>query len=91
MSKKKIIVSALAVLILVPAVLDAIRYLKPDTARKNQIQLQNTFPVSAATEIIFVYNACGGVYPGLIDFVHKEFFPETYSCNLCYQTFAPLV
>ncbi len=77
----------LAILLLVPAVLDAIRYLEPGAERKQHIQQQNSFPVSTATEIILVYNVWGGVYPGLVDFVHKEFFSKTYPCNLCYLTF----
>jgi hypothetical protein len=87
MSKKKIILSGVAALLLVPALFDAIRYLKSDADRKQLVQAQNSFPVSSATEIILVYNAWGGIYPGLVDFVHKEFFPKTYPCNLCYQTF----
>ncbi|MFN2439770.1 MAG: hypothetical protein ABR503_11265 [Chitinophagaceae bacterium] len=87
MKRKKMIWLGLAVLLLVPAVLDAIRYLKPGAEKKQPIQQQNSFPVSTAVEIILVYNAWGGIYPGLVDFVHKEFFPKTYPCNLCYLTF----
>ena len=87
MSKKKIILSGVAALLLVPALFDAIRYLKSDADRKQNVQAQNSFPVSSATEIILVYNAWGGIYPGLVDFINKEFFPASYPCNLCYQTF----
>ncbi len=87
MSKKKIILSVVAALLLVPALFDAIRYLKSDADRKQNVQAQNSFPVSSATEIILVYNAWGGIYPGLVDFINKEFFPASYPCNLCYQTF----
>ncbi len=76
-----------AALLLVPALFDAIRYLKSDADRKQNVQAQNSFPVSSATEIILVYNAWGGIYPGLVDFINKEFFPASYPCNLCYQTF----
>ncbi len=76
-----------AALLLLPALFDAIRYLKSDADRKQNVQAQNSFPVSSATEIILVYNAWGGIYPGLVDFVHKELFPKSYPCNLCYQTF----
>lgn len=69
------------------AIIDAVRYLKPDVEYKMQVLPQNTFPVSSANEIILVYNAWGGIYPGIVDFVHKEFFPKSYPCNLCYQTF----
>ena len=87
MSKKKIILSAVAALLLVPALFDAIRYLKSGADTQQNIQAQNSFPVSSATEIILVYNAWGGIYPGLVDFINKEFFPASYPCNLCYQTF----
>ena len=87
MSKKKIILSVVAALLLVPALFDAIRYLKSDADRKQNVQAQNSFPFSSATEIILVYNAWGGIYPGLVDFINKEFFPASYPCNLCYQTF----
>jgi len=87
MNKKKIILSGVAALLLVPALFDAIRYLKSDADRKQNVQAQNSFPVSSATEIILVYNAWGGIYPGLVDFINKEFFPASYPCNLCYQTF----
>ena len=87
MSKKKIILSGVVALLLVPALFDAIRYLKSDADRKQNVQAQNSFPVSSATEIILVYNAWGGIYPGLVDFINKEFFPASYPCNLCYQTF----
>ncbi len=76
-----------AALLLVPALFDAIRYLKSDADRKQNVQAQNSFPVSSAIEIILVYNAWGGIYPGLVDFINKEFFPASYPCNLCYQTF----
>ena len=87
MSKKKILLSVVAALLLVPALFDAIRYLKSDADRKQNVQAQNSFHVSSATEIILVYNAWGGIYPGLVDFINKEFFPASYPCNLCYQTF----
>ncbi len=87
MNKKKIILSGVAALLLVPALFDAVRYLKSDADRKQLVQAKNSFPVSSATEIILVYNAWGGIYPGLVDFINKEFFPASYPCNLCYQTF----
>ncbi len=87
MSKKKMIWSVFAALLLIIAVLDIIPYLKPDAERKQRIQPENTFPVSTANELFLVYNARTGIYPGLVDFVHKEFFPKSYPCNLCYQTF----
>ena len=71
----------------IAAILDAIRYLKPDAENKQKVQSQNTFPVSSAKEMILVYNAYGGIFPGIEDVIHKEFFPASYPCNLCYQTF----
>ena len=71
----------------IAAILDGIRYLKPDAENKQKVQSQNTFPVSSAKEIILVYNAYGGIYPGIEDVIHKEFFPASYPCNLCYLTF----
>ncbi len=76
-----------AAIVLFLALLDAVRYLKPDVEKKEIVHPANTFLVSSANEIILVYNAWGGIYPGLVDFVHKEFFPKSYPCNLCYQTF----
>lgn len=61
-----------AALLLVPALFDAIRYLKSDADRKQSVQAQNSFPVSSATEIILVYNAWGGIYPGLVDLSTKN-------------------
>ena len=87
MRKKKIIWLSVAAIVLLLALVDAVRYLKPDVEKKEIVQPANTFPVSSANEIILVYNAWGGIYPGLVDFVHKEFFPKSYPCNLCYQTF----
>ena len=87
MRKKKIIWLSVAAIVLLLASVDAVRYLKPDIEKKEIVQPANTFPVSSANEIILVYNAWGGIYPGLVDFVHKEFFPKSYPCNLCYQTF----
>ncbi len=87
MRKKKIIWLSVAAIVLLLALVDAVRYLKPDVEKKEIVQPANKFPVSSANEIILVYNAWGGIYPGLVDFVHKEFFPKSYPCNLCYQTF----
>ena len=88
MSNKKIIWLSVAGILLVPAVMDAIRYLKPDAEKEQTIQPYGSFPMSNAYELILVYNAWGGLYPGLVDFLHKELFPKSYPCNLCYQTFS---
>src|SRR5689334_20118258 len=37
-------------------------------------------------QLIFVYNADGGIFGTLADFAHKIFSPSTYSCNLCALT-----
>ncbi len=87
MSAKKIVWISVAAILLIAAIIDGIRYLKPDADNKQNVQQQSSFPVSSAKEMILVYNAWGGIYPGLVDFIHKEFFPKTYPCNLCYQTF----
>ncbi len=87
MSTKKLIGLVVATILLVGGILDGIRYLQPNAENKPYVQPQISFPVSSAKEIILVYNAWGGIYPGVVDFVHKEVFPKTYPCNLCYQTF----
>lgn len=87
MNKGSVIRISAAVLLIVPAVLDAIRFLKPDTEAKQAVLPPDSFAVSSATEVILVYNAYGGYYPGVVDIIRKEFFPESYPCNLCYQAF----
>lgn len=87
MSTKKIVWISVATILSIAAIMDAIRYLKPDAENKQTVQPQHTFPVNSAKEIILVYNAYGGIYPGIEDIIHKEFFPKSYPCNLCYQTF----
>jgi len=87
MSAKKIVWIIIAAILLIAAIIDGIRYLKPDVKNKQKIQQEGSFPVSSAKEMILVYNAYGGIYPGIVDFVHKEMFPKSYPCNLCYLTF----
>jgi hypothetical protein len=87
MTTKKIVWISIAGILSIAAIMDAIRYLKPDAENKQTVQPQHTFPVNSAKEIILVYNAYGGIYPGIEDIIHKEFFPKSYPCNLCYQTF----
>jgi hypothetical protein len=38
-------------------------------------------------ELIFVYNADGGIGDLLFDFFHKMFSPPTYPCSLCFITY----
>lgn len=87
LSKSKIIWLSIAGVLTVAAILDATRYARPEQENKSPVEQPTIFPVSSATEIVLVYNAYGGIYPGLIDFINKEFFPASYPCNLCYQTF----
>jgi len=87
MSAKKIVWISVAAILLIAAIIDGIRYLKPDVENKQKVQQQSSFPVSSAKEMILVYNAYGGIYPGIVDFVKKEIFPKSYPCNLCYLTF----
>ncbi|WP_207497237.1 hypothetical protein [Aridibaculum aurantiacum] len=87
MKRNRIVWTSIAGVILVAAVADAVRYLQPEAKPKQQVLPAATFPVSSATEIILVYNAYGGIYPSIADFINKEFFPASYPCNLCYITF----
>ena len=38
-------------------------------------------------QLIFVYNANGGLFSRLTDFAHKIVSPSTYACNLCALTY----
>lgn len=38
------------------------------------------------TQLIFVYNADGGLWNGMTDILHKIFSPATYPCSLCNLT-----
>ncbi len=87
MSAKKIILISVAAVLSIAAIMDGIRYLKPDVENKQKVQQQSSFPVSSAKELILVYNAYGGIYPGIEDIIHKSFLPKSYPCNLCYLTF----
>lgn len=87
MTKKKMIWLGVAGILSAAAIIDAIRYLKPDAANKQTVQSPNSFAVTSAKEIILVYNAYGGIYPGAADFLHKIISPSTYPCNLCYISF----
>jgi hypothetical protein len=37
--------------------------------------------------VIFVYNANGGFFNGVTDYIHKFVSPSTYECNLCAVTY----
>ncbi len=87
MSTKKIIWLIVFCILIGAGVLDAIRYLKPAKQVKETVLPAKTFPVASAKKIILVYNAWGGIYPGIADIIHKEFFPSSYPCNLCFISF----
>lgn len=87
MQTKKKVWLGVVTLLAIPAILDAVRYLKPAQSPKQLIYTNQPFEAKDATELVLVYNAWGGIYPGLADIIHKEFFTKTYPCNLCYQTF----
>lgn len=87
MSRRKIIWLIVFCILIGAGVFDAIRYLKPEKQAKEMVLPEKTFPVPAAKKIILVYNAWGGIYPGIADLVHKEFFPASYPCNLCFISF----
>lgn len=75
----------LGLALLVVIVLDAIRYLKPEPAQQTALQPEGR--PADIRGLTFVYNAYGGLLPGLADLLHKELFPDSYACNLCYQTY----
>jgi len=85
MRTKKIVGIFFLLLIAGAGIADAIRYLQP--AEKNKEKVQQQASTVNIKELIFVYNANGGIYPGIADFAHKTFSPSTYPCNLCYLTF----
>ena len=87
MSVKKIIKYLLLTVIVVAGLLDAYRYLKPGAEEATVISNQNSITAKQGKTIIMVYNAYGGIYPGLLDIIHKELFPGSYRCNLCFQAF----
>lgn len=71
----------------IAGVTEAFRYLKYGVKTRQQVQPQNTFPVSSAQELILVYNTDGGINARIADIIHKEFFSFAYPCNLRYYTF----
>ncbi len=76
---------------LIVAISDGIRYLRPD-GKKEKIEIaKNSVAPSNATKIILAYNAWGGIMPGTVDFLHKIFMPSSYPCNLCYLSYGIFV
>jgi hypothetical protein len=87
MSNKIKVWLVVAGLLLVAAIADIVRYATPGPEQKTIVQDAGSFPVKEGTTFISVYNAYGGIFPGLADMVHKIVSPKTYPCNLCYQAF----
>lgn len=87
MKFKKIIGRIVVVLLAGAAVYDTIRYAKPERNKKIRVNVASAVMQAPPQKIIFVYNAYGGIYPGIADFIHKTFFPKSYPCNLCFQAF----
>ncbi|MDQ6764189.1 MAG: hypothetical protein M3015_16390 [Bacteroidota bacterium] len=81
--RKKVFVWVLFCIMLLVAMSDGIRYLRPDGKKEKIESAQSNFPVYGNQRIIFIYNAWGGIMPGTIGFLHKFFRPYTYPCNLC--------
>ncbi len=81
--RKKVFVWILFCIMLLIAMSDGIRYLRPDGKKEKIESVKNNFPAYSNQKIIFIYNAWGGIVPGTIGFLHKLFRPSTYPCNLC--------
>jgi hypothetical protein len=43
--------------------------------------------MNSTQKLIFVYNAKGGLFATITDYVHKNLSPATYECNLCSITY----
>ncbi len=87
--RKKVFVWILFCIMLLVAMSDGIRYLRPD-GKKDKIEIAPAgFLLDSSSKIIFIYNAWGGIVPGTIGFLHKFFRPSTYPCNLCLLSHGP--
>ncbi len=84
---KKILKYLFVALIIVAALMDGYRYLKPESEKVTIVVNERTISKEKARKIIMVYNANGGIFPGLADVLHKEIFPATYPCHLCMLAF----
>lgn len=87
--RKKVFVWVFFFIMLLVAMSDGIRYLRPDGKKEKIESLQNNIQQDSSAKIIFIYNAWGGIVPGTIDFLHKFFRPSTYPCHLCLLTHGP--
>lgn len=89
--RKRIFRWVLFGLILIIAISDGIRYLRPD-GKNEKIEVgKNVVTNTSAKKIILAYNAWGGTVPGSVDFLHKIFIPSSYPCNLCYLTYGAFI
>ncbi len=81
--RKKVFLWMLFCAMLLVALSDGIRYLRPD-GKKEQIEITGEdFTINGKQKIVLAYNAWGGIMPGAVGFLHKFFSPSTYPCNLC--------
>ncbi|MEO8109223.1 MAG: hypothetical protein ABI594_04285 [Ginsengibacter sp.] len=87
--RKKVFVWVLFCIMLLVAMSDGIRYLRPDGKKDKIESAAGDFLLDSNSKIIFIYNAWGGMVPGTIGFLHKFFRPSTYPCNLCLLTHGP--
>ena len=76
---------------LIIAISEGIRYLRPDGKKEKIETEENVVTLTGGQKIILAYNAWGGIMPGTVDFLHKIFMPSTYPCSLCYLTYGTFV
>ncbi len=89
--RKRIFLWIIFCLLLIVAVSDSIRYLRPDGKKEQIITSENAITLKNPNKIMLAYNAWGGIVPGAVDFFHKLLLPSTYPCNLCYITYGTFV
>ena len=89
--RKRIFLWIIFCLLLIVAVSDGIRYLRPDGSKEKIEIAKETYAIAKPKKIILAYNAWGGMVPGAVDFFHKILRPSTYPCNLCYLTYGIFV
>ena len=74
-------------LLAVAGIADAVRYLQPAKEPRIPVRTFISNTSARASQLVLVYNANGGIFPGLVDMVWKEASPQTYPCNLCLHAF----
>lgn len=82
--RRRLVWGVVAVLLAGAGIADAVRYLQPAEKEKTTVQPTVSF---TPKELTLVYNANGGIYPGIVDFAHKLLSPSIYPCHLCYLTY----